>query len=614
MSTRRAGIATLFICALVVVLIASIVSPLGGFAAAPTRGPAVPGPHSGARSTGPHIPSGRRPSPTLIAPGAAATCDNAFDTVASPSGTGNNALFSTAANNANDVWAVGASTDAMGFDKTLIEHFDGTSWSIIPSANPGAFNNDLNAVAVTPNGEVWAVGDYSNSNNTNWFPFALHWTGSTWITDLSAGGFTTFGFLYGVTAISNVDVWAVGTSFNFTTSAFDTHILHWNGAWSLVPGVNLSPTDNEVFSVSAWSSTDIWAVGELNVSGVLQSLALEWNGVMWNVINTPNLGGTGGNNEILGVNALEAGHAVGVGYGNFVNGVSARHASTWDIVAPGTPTVSNVSAPGIGDSALLGVARSGGIVWGVGFWRNTALSARQTLAAQAIWDSVAHTTAWGSGAVSASPGSLNNALYAATALSPNAFWATGYQNSAGVDQTLTELFCGVSLNVGGPASTTIGSPFSLNVLAVDHNMAPVAGYRGIVHFTSSDTHAVLPADYMFTSVDAGSHTFAGIVLNSPGQQTITVYDTVTPFITGTKTMTVLCVGACPGPPGTVGSRATTGGPAGVAGVRGTSQSGGVPTGPRLPTLALSAQSRATASDVRLSWTRRRAPSGGFAPE
>ena len=39
--------------------------------------------------------------------------------------------------------------------------------------------------------------------------------------------------------------------------------------------------------------------------------------------------------------------------------------------------------------------------------------------------------------------------------------------------------------------------------------APGAGYTGTVHFTSSDTAAVLPANYTFVAGDNGVRTFTG---------------------------------------------------------------------------------------------------------
>jgi hypothetical protein len=45
---------------------------------------------------------------------------------------------------------------------TLIEHWNGTSWSVVPSPNKnttGSAINELNAITMLPTGLVWAVGD-----------------------------------------------------------------------------------------------------------------------------------------------------------------------------------------------------------------------------------------------------------------------------------------------------------------------------------------------------------------------------------------------------------------------------------------------------------------------
>ena len=35
-----------------------------------------------------------------------------------------------------NVWAVGTTTNSSGAERTLIEHFDGTAWAVVPSPNP----------------------------------------------------------------------------------------------------------------------------------------------------------------------------------------------------------------------------------------------------------------------------------------------------------------------------------------------------------------------------------------------------------------------------------------------------------------------------------------------
>jgi hypothetical protein len=85
-----------------------------------------------------------------------------------------------------------------------------------------------------------------------------------------------------------------------------------------------------------------------------------------------------------------------------------------------------------------------------------------------------------------------------------------------------------------------GVALNLTVTALDALGNTASGYRGTVHFTSSDPHpATLPADYTFTTADSGTHIFVdGVTLFTAGSPTVTATDTVTPAITGTAAWTV----------------------------------------------------------------------------
>lgn len=76
-----------------------------------------------------------------------------------------NNLYGVAAASASDVWAVGSySNDPQNQDvQTLIEHWNGSSWSIVPGLNPGAQGNAFNAVTTVSASNVWAVGFSYNS-------------------------------------------------------------------------------------------------------------------------------------------------------------------------------------------------------------------------------------------------------------------------------------------------------------------------------------------------------------------------------------------------------------------------------------------------------------------
>ncbi len=90
-----------------------------------------------------------------------------------------------------------------------------------------------------------------------------------------------------------------------------------------------------------------------------------------------------------------------------------------------------------------------------------------------------------------------------------------------------------SLVVAGfPSPVAAGVPGSVTVTAKDASGNVFTGYRGTVHFSSTDARAQLPADYTFTAADNGVHTFTA-ALNTPGAQAVTVTD-VAAGISGTQ--------------------------------------------------------------------------------
>jgi len=87
------------------------------------------------------------------------------------------------------------------------------------------------------------------------------------------------------------------------------------------------------------------------------------------------------------------------------------------------------------------------------------------------------------------------------------------------------------LTVSAASTATAGSAFnSLVVMAKDAAENIVSNYSGIVHFSSTDGLAVLPANAV---LNGGSGTFSA-TLKSAGSQTISAADTVTASISGTS--------------------------------------------------------------------------------
>src|SRR5207244_4100992 len=88
-----------------------------------------------------------------------------------------------------------------------------------------------------------------------------------------------------------------------------------------------------------------------------------------------------------------------------------------------------------------------------------------------------------------------------------------------------------------PATAVVNQPFNVTVTLEDKFGNVATGYTGTVYFTASDLLAMqlgkMPADYAFTSRDAGTHVFSATLLTPPSQ-TITVADTANGTLAATS--------------------------------------------------------------------------------
>ncbi len=96
--------------------------------------------------------------------------------------------------------------------------------------------------------------------------------------------------------------------------------------------------------------------------------------------------------------------------------------------------------------------------------------------------------------------------------------------------------------VSAPSSVQQSVPFIFRVTPIGSSGGIGKNYRGTLHFTSTDSAAVLPADYTFTGADAGNHMFSA-TLKTRGTWAVTATDTGTASITGTSAN----ITASPGP-------------------------------------------------------------------
>lgn len=227
--------------------------------------------------------------------------------IPSPSDTGvSNNLYGVAASSSNDVWAVGNARN-----QSRVLHWDGAQWNIIPT--PELEYSFLNAVAVAGPNDIWAVG---TTGAYQYYTYILHWDGTSWTQVASPSPGSDSNSLQSISIVSPTDIWAAGWS-SEGHSDFSPIILHWNGSqWatsSISESRNPQTTGSaQLFGITASSSTEAWAVGWGYDGTVRQNVLLAWDGTAWTTANVPNPSSYF--NELFAVTSIASGEAWAVGY------------------------------------------------------------------------------------------------------------------------------------------------------------------------------------------------------------------------------------------------------------------------------------------------------------
>ena len=243
-----------------------------------------------------------------------------------PGGSHVSKLLAVAAIDADDIWAVGVFNRHQGQgggspNLTLTEHWDGTTWSWVPSPNdPSAYESALHAVGGTGPDDVWAVGSFSYDVESGPATIALHWNGSKWAEVETPDPYSED--FHSIAAVSPTDVWAAG--------AYST-LDHYDGAtW-----IRNTPGVGNVLAMSASGASDIWAVGGVST--------LHYDGSSWNAVAGAGLV------HLDGVSTLGPSVAIAVGG----HGAEAWNGSSWSLVTTaGVGRLAGVSL----DSAIDGWA------------------------------------------------------------------------------------------------------------------------------------------------------------------------------------------------------------------------------------------------------------------
>ena len=183
--------------------------------------------------------------------------------------------------------AVGESNDGTA-SQALVEMWDGTTWSIVPSPTSQLINdstlNSVSCVSVS-----WCVAVGSGSDGVATSELIEAWDGSSWSIQRAGGGLS--GMHEELNSVSCVSVsWCVAVGF-YTYAFHDQNLDEaWDGtSWhkNMVPST--SPTDdNGLNSVSCVSVSWCVAVGGYDDGSANRTLVTSWDGMTWTISPSPN--------------------------------------------------------------------------------------------------------------------------------------------------------------------------------------------------------------------------------------------------------------------------------------------------------------------------------------
>jgi hypothetical protein len=187
--------------------------------------------------------------------------------------------------------AVGEVVNSSGPNETLVESWDGTSWSVVPSPSVGV-DSSLESVSCNGPTQCQAIGSYTADSTGPSQTLAESWNGSVWsITPSPSPGPGHTTALLGVSCPTTSNCIAVG----YYGATHKPLVESWDGGtWSVVRSPNPKADDDaELFGVSCHKSNDCVAVGGYFPGKYSERTLVEsWNGRAWSITPSPSPEGT----------------------------------------------------------------------------------------------------------------------------------------------------------------------------------------------------------------------------------------------------------------------------------------------------------------------------------
>ena len=215
-----------------------------------------------------------------------------------PASAGYSQLNAVSCSSATACTAVGYYYNTSGIFFPLAEEWNGKSWAIRATPKPArSMDPKLNGVSCTSATACTAVGGYENSSDPS-FPdttLAERWNGRSWKIQATPNPGPESNYLYGTSCTSAIACTAVGDQ-QLNSGELVTLAERWNGTSWTTQATNNPPTPGTsiLSGVSCASATACTAVGWYAESNAEPTgpFAEAWNGATWTVQTTPSPAGT----------------------------------------------------------------------------------------------------------------------------------------------------------------------------------------------------------------------------------------------------------------------------------------------------------------------------------
>jgi hypothetical protein len=261
-------------------------------------------------------------------------------------------------------WAVGEHLNANYQDRGLIEVWNGQTWSIADNPQPGSVRDMFFAASALSPSDVWVVGDQEGRNGL-FETLAEHWDGNSWSVIPTPDPGSSGNHLYAVDAVSPDDVWAVGQQLGgqFPDSGL---VEHWDGhGWS---ALTLSASSASVLldGITVGPDGTVWVVGEADTPQGGRPLIEYYQAGTWQTGTIPSSAGSVWTNLYAVAVVGDTVWAVGTYVDPATDNNNALVLSGQD----GSFSVDPAPDPGSGSNILGGLTAIDGQMWADGVYDN----------------------------------------------------------------------------------------------------------------------------------------------------------------------------------------------------------------------------------------------------